>query len=77
VRRWLRSLAAGLGHLTLDPSPRLRRLREQAQRARAAAGPLPPLPAAAYTPEGALMEPQDWPACRDGAASGREWPGHG
>ena len=61
--RW-RALLGGFGWLTLDPSPRLRRLRLEAERDAAARrpGPLPPLPDSAYTAEGALMEPQDWPA---------------
>lgn len=58
---WLRSLSRGFGYLTLDPSPRLRRMRLEAEARAARYGPLPPLPEAAYTPEGALMEPQDWP----------------
>lgn len=71
LRRWLRSVSDGFGWITLDPSPRLRRLREQAERdyarrqreLRARFGPLPPLPDEAYTEQGALLEPQDWPPC--------------
>ena len=44
-------LARGLSYLTLDPSPRLRGLREQSGHAsRPAFGPLPPLPDSAYPP---------------------------
>ena len=45
-------LARGFARLTLDPSPRLRRLREQieADAARWRPGPLPPLPDSAYPP---------------------------
>ena len=32
IRDWFRRLAHGAGYLTLDPSPRLRRLREQMER---------------------------------------------
>jgi hypothetical protein len=52
LHSWLRSLARGAGHITLDPSPRLRRLREeqQARIRRPPYGPLPPLPDSAYPP---------------------------
>ena len=45
-------LAHGFARLTLDPSPRLRRLREESERASRSAwvGPLPPLPDSAYPP---------------------------
>ena len=52
---WSACLARGFARLTLDPSPRLRRLREQIE-ADAARwrtppfGPLPPLPDSAYPP---------------------------
>lgn len=44
---------AGFRHLTLDPSPRLRRIRERQEKitARRRRGvPLPPLPESAYAP---------------------------
>jgi hypothetical protein len=57
MKRFRRRLGAafrGFGYLTLDPSPRLRRLREQseAQMRRTAryGQPLPPLPDSAYPP---------------------------
>jgi len=45
-------LARGFARLTLDPSPRLRRLREEAGCASLPRwfGPLPPLPDSAYPP---------------------------
>lgn len=65
LRRWLGSVSDGFGWITLDPSPRLRRLREKLEResARWPASSLPllPLPDEAYSPEGALLEPQEWP----------------
>jgi hypothetical protein len=58
----LRALLRGADYITLDPSPRLRRLREQQQAERPA--PLPPLPESAYTPGGALLEPREAPPFR-------------
>jgi hypothetical protein len=51
----------GFGYLTLDPSPRLRRLRERAQddmlvRAGQHVGPLPPLPDSAYGPDAVPLD---------------------
>lgn len=51
-------LARGFARLTLDPSPRLRRLREESERAQRSGpqwrwshpAPLPPLPDSAYRP---------------------------
>lgn len=56
----------GFGYLTLDPSPRLRRLRERAQddmRVRAGwhAGPLPSLPESAYGPDAVPLDPSGVP----------------
>jgi hypothetical protein len=67
LRSWLRSLERGASYITLDPSPRLRRLRKQqgAEIARRHTGPLPPLPESAYSAEGALLEPQTWPPEED------------
>jgi hypothetical protein len=49
--RWLSGLFRGAGYITLDPSPRLRKMREQAGRdAPARLMPLPPLPDSAYPP---------------------------
>jgi hypothetical protein len=61
-----RAIARGFGYITLDPSSRLRALRERTERHAEALGPgpLPPLPESAYTPEGALLEPQEWPPAR-------------
>jgi hypothetical protein len=52
---WLTRLRRGFGYLTLDPSARLRRLREEAEARRPGPpsgpfGPLPPLPDSAYPP---------------------------
>jgi hypothetical protein len=63
---WLSALSRGFDYLTLDPSPRLRALREQQERERLAlipmainadtgertplGRPLPPLPTSAYGP---------------------------
>jgi len=49
----LRRILQGFGYLSLDPSPRLRRMREdlEAQPRMAWPGvPLPPLPESAYPP---------------------------
>lgn len=45
-------LARGFARLTLDPSPQLRRLRKESERASRPAwtGPIPPLPDNAYPP---------------------------
>jgi len=46
-------LARGFSYLTLDPSPRLRRLREESERVSSSLppfGPLSPLPDSAYPP---------------------------
>lgn len=49
-----RRILAGFGRLTLDPSPRLRRLREELEASQPRAAwpgvPLPPLPDSAYPP---------------------------
>ncbi len=55
TRRWLNRLSRGFSYITLDPSPRLRRLREEAGaqvtgRPFGPSGPLPPLPSSAYPP---------------------------
>ncbi len=55
MTRWLGRLTRGFGYITLDPSPRLGRLREEAGtpvtgRPFGPFGPLPPLPASAYPP---------------------------
>ena len=47
---WLKRLSRGFGYLTLDPSPRLRRLREESARISRGPGPLPLLPDSAYPP---------------------------
>ena len=49
---WSACLARGFARLTLDPSPRLRRLREESERASHPPwiGPLPPLPDSCYPP---------------------------
>lgn len=60
-------LARGFARLTLDPSPRLRKLREESERARPPAwtGPLPPLPDSAYPPGAVRLDcsgiPEDNP----------------
>jgi hypothetical protein len=67
LRSWLRLLAdgfsqlgEGMSSLTLDPSPRLRRLREeqeaQAPRILWPGGPLPPLPDSAYPPDAVPLD---------------------
>ena len=52
--RWLQKLSRGFGYLTLGPSPRLRRLREELERTASPVAwygrPLPPLPDSAYPP---------------------------
>jgi hypothetical protein len=60
-RRW-RALLGGFASLTLDPSPRLRKLRREAERTAGAhrTGPLPPLPDSAYGPDAVPLEPQEW-----------------
>lgn len=50
MRRWLARLARGFRYLTLDPSPRLRRLRAELEEARRPPRHLPPLPDSAYPP---------------------------
>jgi len=71
--RWLRDLTRGFGHLTLDPSPRLRRLRERLEAEQAArpplrcpAGPLPPLPDSAYPPGAVPLDCSGVPPRYDG-----------
>jgi hypothetical protein len=50
-------LARGFGWLTLDPSPRLRRLREEAEaQVPAPSGPLPLLPDSAYGPDAVPLD---------------------
>jgi hypothetical protein len=46
---WLKRLLRGAGYLTLDPSPRLRRLRAELEGQRQRRH-LPPLPESAYPP---------------------------
>lgn len=57
---WLTRLSRGFGYLTLDPPPRLRRLREEAERGRQPGpvpfGPLPPLPDSAYPPGAVALD---------------------
>jgi hypothetical protein len=70
LRSWLRSLDRGFGYLTLDPSPRLRRLREQQEaQARPVATPglpLPPLPDGAYPPGAVPLDCSGIPADPEG-----------
>ena len=63
----LRSLLRGFGYLTLDPSPRLRRLREQQERVVHAhrLGPLPALPDSAYGEDATPLDQSGVPADDD------------
>jgi hypothetical protein len=65
-------LLRGFGYLTLDPSPRLRRMRESLQNSpetaadgsRFCAYPgqaLPPVPDSAYAPGSVPLDPAGWP----------------
>lgn len=74
VKRWLARLNRGFGYLTLDPSPRLRRLRQGAESASQSpvSGPLPPLPDSAYPPGAVPLDcsgiPDSDPSANDSAA---------
>ena len=63
---WLARLLRGFGYLTLDPSPRLRRLREESERASQPItwGPLPPLPDSAYPPGAVPLDTSGVPHAR-------------
>lgn len=63
IGRWLAATARGFGYLTLAPSPRLRRLREQPEATAPAAGPLPPLPDSAYPPGAVPLDTSGVPPC--------------
>jgi DNA-directed RNA polymerase subunit RPC12/RpoP len=62
-------LTRGFARLTLDPSPRLRRLREEPERTSPPAwpGPLPPLPDSAYPPGAVPLDCSDPPDPRNTA----------
>ena len=69
MTRWL---ARGFARLTLDPSPRLRRLRKESERAARPlwAGPLPPLPDSAYPPGSVPLDTSGVPVCPKCGTSG-------
>ena len=60
------AIARGFGYLALDPSPRLRRLRQEAERAQAPpprwAYHLPPLPDSCYPPGAVPLDCSGIPA---------------
>lgn len=65
MKHLFRRLCRGFGYLTLDPSPRLRRLRRESERASSppASGPLPPLPDSCYPPGAVPLDCSGIPAC--------------
>lgn len=78
LRSWLRLLAGGFCHLgegmsqiTLDPSPRLRRLREEQEAQAPRVGwpgvPLPPVPDSAYPPDAVPLDTSGVPEGAVGA----------
>lgn len=68
-------LGRGFGYLTLDPSPRLRRLRERPGRTSpgAPSGWLPPLPDSAYAPGAAPLDMSGVPGWPDRGAANTCW----
>lgn len=75
IRRTWKRLGRGFGYLTLDPSPRLRRLREESERTSPAApsGRLPSLPDSAYPPGAVPLDMSGVPGWPDRAAANASW----
>lgn len=69
MRRWLARLSRGSRYLTLDPSPRLRKLRAELEDQ--SPRHLPPLPDSAYPPGAVPLD------CSGIPADVREDDGHG
>ena len=73
TRRWLGRIARGFGYLTLDPSSRLRRLREDLEHEdQTRRGPLPPLPDSAYPPWAVPLDCSGIPGRADNHMHGQE-----